>query len=77
MGQIPQEGENGQNVFYFLFFWSSTVIKRFDLFNFSLLFWREFCSLHSKNVFFVLAHLELKLGLFEVDDIGDLGDDDL
>ena len=27
--------------------------------------------------FLVLAHLELKLGLFEVDDIGDLGDDDL
>ena len=35
-------------------------------------------SLDSKNVFvLVLAHLEPELGLFEVDDIGDDGDDDL
>ena len=35
-------------------------------------------SLDSKNVFvLVLAHLEPELGLFEVDDIGDVGDDDL
>ena len=34
--------------------------------------------MHSKNVFaLVLAHLEPELGLFEVDDIGDVGDDDL
>ena len=34
--------------------------------------------MHSKNVFvLVLAHLEPKLELFEVDDIGDDGDDDL
>jgi len=38
----------------------------------------RFCPLDSKNLFvFVLAHLELELGLFEVDDIGDDGDDDL
>ena len=41
----------------------STVLKRF-------------CPLDSKNVFvLVLAHLEREL--FEVDDIGDDGDDDL
>ena len=41
----------------------STVLKRF-------------CPLDSKNVFvLVLAHLEPEL--FEVDDIGDDGDDDL
>ena len=35
-------------------------------------------SLDSKNVFvLVLAHLEPELELFEVDDIGDDGDDDL
>ena len=28
MGQIPQDGENGQNVAFFLFFWSSAVTKR-------------------------------------------------
>ena len=38
----------------------------------------RFCSLHSKNVFvLVLAHLEPELEMFEVDDIGDDGDDDL
>ena len=43
----------------------STVLKRF-------------CPLDSKNVFvLVLAHLEPELELFEVDDIGDDGDDDL
>ena len=43
----------------------STVLKRF-------------CPLDSKNVFvLVLAHLEPELELFEVDDIGDGGDDDL
>ena len=35
-------------------------------------------SLDSKNVFvLVLAHLEPELELFEVDDIGDDGNDDL
>ena len=63
MGQIPQEGENGQNVFYFLFFWSSTE--------------ENFVCYILRMFFLVLAHLELKLGLFEVDDIGDDGDDDL
>ena len=39
---------------------------------------KRFCPLHSKNVFvLVLAHLEPELGLFEVDDIGDDGDDNL
>ena len=43
----------------------STVLKRF-------------CPLDSKNVFvLVLAHLEPELELFEIDDNGDDGDDDL
>ena len=59
----------------FSFFWSSAVTKGFDSFNFSL---KRFCPWHSKNVFvLVLAHLEPKLELFEVEDIGDDGDDDL
>ena len=38
----------------------------------------RFCPWHSKNVFvLVLAHLEPELKLFEVDDIGGDGDDDL
>ena len=46
-------------------------------FYFFLLFF-NFCPLDSKNVFvFVLAHLEPELELFEVDDIGNDGDDDL
>ena len=47
---------------YFIFL---TVLKRF-------------CQSHSKTFFIlVLAHLEPELELFEVDDIGDDGDDDL
>ena len=38
MRQIPQDGENGQNVAFLFIFWSSTVTKRFDFFNFSRLF---------------------------------------
>ena len=38
----------------------------------------ENCPLDSKKVFvLVLDHLEPELELFEVDDIGDDGDDDL
>ena len=38
----------------------------------------RFCPWHSTTVFvLVLAHLEPELELFEVDDIGDDGDDDL
>ena len=71
MGQFPQDGENGQNVAFFIFFWSSTVW-------FFQLFWRDFVR-YSLKMFFVLvlAHLEPKLVLFEVNDIGDDGDDDL
>ena len=32
IGQFPQDGENGQNVAFCSFFWSSTVTKRFDFF---------------------------------------------
>ena len=52
-----------QTVWFFQLF--STVLKRF---------WPG----HAKNVFVsVLAHLEPELELFEVDDVGDDGDDDL
>ena len=37
MGQFPQDGENGQIVAFFYFFWSSAVTKRFDFFDFSQL----------------------------------------
>ena len=40
MGHFPQDGENEQNVSSF--FWSFTVIKRFDFFKFSQLFWRDY-----------------------------------
>ena len=58
--------------------YGSAVTKQFDFFNFSQLFWEDFCPLDSKNAFvLVLAHLEPELEMFEVDDIGDDGDDDL
>ena len=72
VGQIPRDGENGQNVAFFL---NSVVTKPFDFFSTVL---KRFCPWHSKNVFvLVLAHLEPELELFEVDDIVDDGDDDL
>ena len=47
----------------------------FQLFSTKL---KRFCLLDSKNVFvLVLAYLEPEQELFEVDDIGDEGDDDL
>ena len=72
MGQFPQDGEKGQNVAFLLFFgallWPNCLI-------FST-FLKTFCPLDSKNVFVLaLAHLEPELELFEVDDIGDDGDD--
>ena len=78
MGQFPQDGENGQNVAVSIYFWSSAVIKLLDFFQLFSTILKRFCPLHSKSVFvLVLAHLEPKLELFEVDDIGDDGDDDL
>ena len=60
MGQIPQDGEDGQNV---AFFWSSAVTKRFDFLNFSTVL-KRFWPGHSKNVIvLVLAHLEPQLEL--------------
>ena len=65
-------------MWHFFIFWSSAVTKRFDFFDFSELLLKRFCLGHSKNVFvLVLAHLEPELELFEVDYIGDDGDDDL
>ena len=50
------------------------MTKRFDFFNFL----KRFCPLNTKNVFIlVLAHLEPELALFDVNDIGNDGDDDL
>ena len=78
MGQIPQDGENGQNVAFFkkkIELCCDQTIWFFQLFATVL---KRFCPLQSKNVFvLVLTHLESELELFEVDDICDDGDDDL
>ena len=42
MGHFPQDRENEQNLSEFFCFWSFTVTKRFDLFKFSQLFWRDY-----------------------------------
>ena len=71
MSQIPQEGENGQNVEFFIFLklFCDQTVWFFQLFSTVP---KRFCPLDSKNVFIlVLAHLEPELELFEVDDIGD------
>ena len=53
------------------------MIKRFEIQLFSNVL-KIFCPGDSKKYFvLVLAHLEPELELFEVDDIGDDGDDDL
>ena len=75
MGQLPQEGENGQNVAFFLELCCDQTVWFFQLVSTDL---KRFCPGHSKNVFvLVQAHLEPELELFEVDDIGNDGDDDL
>ena len=77
MGQFPQDGENGQNVAFFIFLerCCDQTVWFFQLFPTVL---KRFCPLDFKNVFvLVLAHLEPELELFEVDDIGDDGDDDV
>ena len=54
------------------------MTKGFDFFKLFSTDLKRFCPLDSKNVFvLVLAHLELELELFEVDDIDDDGGDDL
>ena len=73
MGQFPQDGGNGQNVF-FLELCCDQMVWFFNFSQMFLRFWLE----HSNNVFvLVLAHLEPDVELFEVDDVGDDGDDDL
>ena len=73
---FPRTGKMVE-IWHFSIFWSSAVTKRFDFFNFSTVL-KRFCPLLSKNVFVsVLAHLKPEIELFEVDDIGDDGDDDL
>ena len=66
MGQFPQDGENGQNVAFFIFLvlCCDQTVWFVQLFSTVL---ERFCPLHSKNVFvLVLAHLEPELELFEV-----------
>ena len=54
------------------------MTKQFAFFHLFLTVVKRFCPLDSKNVFvLVLAHLEPELELFEVDDIGVDGDNDL
>ena len=77
MGQFLQDGEKGQNVKFFIFLeiCCDQTVWTFQLFSTVL---KRFCPLDSKNAFIlVLAHLEPELEMFEVDDIGDDGDDDL
>ena len=76
MGQTPQDGKNGQNVAFFCFFFWALLWPNGLIFPTFLNCSEEILPVHSKNVL-VLAHLEPELGLFEVDDIGDDGDDDL
>ena len=77
MGQFPQDGENGQNVAFFIFLelWCDQTVWFFRLFSTIL---KRLWPGHVKNVgVLVLAHLERELELFEVDDVGNDGDDDL
>ena len=54
------------------------MTKRFYFFQLFLTVLKRFCPSHFKNVFIlVLAHLEPELELFEVEDIGDDGVDNL
>ena len=54
------------------------MTKLLDCFQFFSTVLKRFCPLDSKIGFvLVLAHLEPELEMFEVDDIGDDGDDDL
>ena len=78
LGQFPQDWENDQNVAFFRFFWRSAVTKLFAFFQIFSNVLKRFCPLHSKNVFaLVLAHIKPELELFEIDDVGDDGNDDL
>ena len=54
-------------------FFSSAVTKRFDYFNFSQLFCRDY----ARCVLKMLSNLEPVLELFKVDDIRNDEDDDL
>ena len=77
MGQFLQDGKNDQTLSK-NFFCRFTVTKRCDFFQLFSTVLKRFCPLDSKNAFvLVLAHLEPELEMFEVDDIGDYGDDDL
>ena len=48
MGHFPQDGENGRNVAFFLFSWSSAVIKRFYFSYFLCSVLTRFCPLQKK-----------------------------
>ena len=77
-GEFPQGGENGQNVAFLNFFLELCCDQKVWFFQLFSAVLKIFCPLDSKNVFIlVLAHLESQLELFEADDIGDDGDDDL
>ena len=70
-GQIPRDGENGQNVAFFYYFFEAVLWPN-DLISSTFLNCSEerFCPLDSKNVFtLVLAHLEPELEQFERLDI--------
>ena len=61
---------------FFYFFLGSAVTKRSDFFLLFSTVLKRFCPGDSKNVFvLVVPHLEPEPELFEVNDIGDDGDD--
>ena len=73
-GSISPRREKWSKCDIFLELCRVQTVCFFQLFSTKL---ERFCPLDSKNVFIlVLAHLEPELELFEVDDIGDDGDDD-
>ena len=76
MGQIPQGGENGENVAFFICL-KLHCDQTLWFFSVSLTVLKRLCTLDFKNVLvLVLPHLEPELELYEAGDIGDDGDDD-
>ena len=66
MGQIPQDGENGQNVAFFLFFlklYCDQTVRFFQLLSTVL---KRFCPLDAKNVSVLVLANFVDLAIFTV-----------
>ena len=67
VGQISQNGENGQIMAFWIFLKLYCDQTVWFFFKFSQLFWRDFvCNSLKMFSFWFLAHLEPELELFEV-----------